>query len=135
MATTRRIVSIDPKAVAKLLAWTYGILTTMAAIVLLFSNMQHLITFPIGFLVPGFHLNLNLYAPLTANPLGRMLMLTALVLSYSVTGWISGYLLAALLNLVARRRGGIPATIVEIEDVPQKPTPPATAVDHNQLSG
>src|SRR5262245_22747460 len=131
MTTTKRIVSIDARAMAKLLAWTYGLLTTLGAMITLFMNVPR-ITYPLGFMVPGFYLNLNVHAPLTTNPLGRILMLFLWFVAYIITGWISGYVLAALLNLVARRRGGIPATIVEIQEASPEPTASPTAVDHNQ---
>jgi hypothetical protein len=133
MTTTKRIMSIDARALAKLLAWTYGILTTLGAVVLLFTQMDR-ITYPLGFMVPGFHLNLNLNLPLTSNPLGRILTVSGMVLAYVMTGWISGYLLAGLLNLVARHRGGIPVTIVEVTEVAPARTPSSPGVDHNQLS-
>jgi hypothetical protein len=129
MITTKRIVSVDARAVARLLAWTYGILTTLGSITLLFVDLKR-ITYPFGFVVPGFHLNLNLHLPLTENPLGRLLTLAGFVVSYVITGWISGYLLGGLLNVVARHRGGIPASVVELEE----PAPSAPNVDHPQLN-
>jgi hypothetical protein len=133
MTTLKRIVSIDARAVARILAWTYGILATLGSITLLFADLGQ-ITYPFGFVVPGFHLNLNLHLPLTENPLGRLLTLAGFVVSYTITGWISGFLLAALFNLIARRRGGIPTAIVQMEEVASASSLSASSVDHTELS-
>jgi hypothetical protein len=124
MTTTKRIISIDSRAVANVLACTYAILTTLGSISLFFTDAKQ-ITYPIGFVVPGFNLNLNLTHALPENPFGRLFTMLGMVGSFIITGWISGYLLGGLVNLVARRLGGIPASIVEVEEVSSPATPMA----------
>ena len=125
--------SIDSRAVANVLAVTYAILTTLGSIFAFFSNAKQ-INYPLGFVVPGFEANLNLFVPFPENPFGRLFTLFGLIGSCIITGWISGYLLGGVVNLVARRLGGIPASILEVEEVSLPPTPSAQNVDHNQLS-
>ncbi len=120
MTTTKRIVSIDPAGVAKILALIYGALAVLGSITLAIFGVERMtyISYPFGFVLPGFHFNLNLNLLLPENPLGRSIMFLAFVPAYAVTGWLSGYLAALCFNL-ARRVGGISATLVQVQEQDQ----------------
>jgi hypothetical protein len=111
--TTTRIVSIDPAAVAKIFAWLYGMLAILGLITLAISGVERLtyLSYPFGFVVPGFHLDLRLNLLLPQNPIGRSAMFLACIPAYAVTGWLSGYLVALCFNLLAKRLGGISARV------------------------
>src|SRR5262245_33405889 len=123
MTTNRRIVSIDPKPIAKILALIYGILAILGLITLAFSGVEgaKYLTFPFGLVVPGFRLALNLNLGLSANPIIRSLIFLAQIPWYALTGWIGGYLLTISFNVVARYLGGIDAKFVELPAVAKAP--------------
>jgi hypothetical protein len=110
---TTRIVSIRVSSVARLCAVIYAALGLLQAISVALSDAATF-TLPVGLVALPFHLNLNLNFPRPTGPSTSVLMVLALFLSYSVTGWLTGAALALCFNLIAKRTGGIDACLVTV---------------------
>ncbi len=80
-------------------------------------SLQHAerITFPLGILAPfiGFNINLS-FIRFTDVP-GAALQMICCLVTYSVTGWITGAVLILCFNLVAKQLGGLTAQCFSIE--------------------
>jgi hypothetical protein len=76
------------------------------------------LTLPLGVLGPLFHLNLNVHL---ARDLVRLndlrystFLCAAAILSYAITGWITGAVAAVCFNFTAKWTGGISAKFVSV---------------------
>jgi hypothetical protein len=69
------------------------------------------LTLPFGILAPLFHLNLNFNLARSGGVFYNILLCTAAVLSYALTGWITGAFAALCFNIIAKLIGGIDAKV------------------------
>jgi hypothetical protein len=101
------------RPVAKVLAIVYAVFGLGAFVIYAVSSAQFL-TLPFGVLAPLFHLNLNLNLARSGGVLYNTFLGVAAVLSYALTGWITGAVSAVLFNVIARQTGGIDAKYVSV---------------------
>jgi hypothetical protein len=107
-----RIISVRVSPVAKVLAIVYAVFGLSAFVIYAVSSAQFL-TLPFGVLAPLFHLNLNLNLARSGGVLYNTFGVAA-VLSYALTGWITGAVSAVLFNVIAKQTGGIDAKYVSV---------------------
>ena len=78
---------------------------------------------PLGILLGPFYLSINI--PLGRSPdlLANAFMCIGAVLSYALSGWITGVALTLCFNFIAQKTGGIDAKFVSVAaDDPSSPT-------------
>ena len=78
-----------------------------------FSDTQYL-TLPVGLVALIFHLNLNFNLPRSTSIIFTVLYGIAAILTYALSGWITGAAAALCFNLMATLTGGIDAKYVLI---------------------
>jgi hypothetical protein len=117
-----RIVSVKVEPVARILAIAYAFFGICAFITYAFGSSDYL-TLPVGVLAPLFRLNLNLNLGRAGGLFYNIFLGVAALLSYALTGWITGGVLATFFNVIARRIGGIDAKFVSVanEEAPAEP--------------
>lgn len=72
------------------------------------------LTLPFGVLAPLFHLNLNFNLAHAEGLSYNAFLCVAAVLSYALTGWITGAAATICFNIIAKQTGGIDARYVEV---------------------
>jgi len=114
-----RIVSVRAEPVARVLAIAYAVLGLSAFLTYAISGAETF-TLPFGVLAPLFHLNLNVNLARSSGVLYNIFLCVAGLLSYAVTGWITGAAAAVCFNVVARYTGGVDAKYFSVasKDVP-----------------
>jgi hypothetical protein len=110
-----RIISVRVAPVALVLAVTYALFGFSAFLVYAFSKAEFL-TLPFGVLAPLFHLNLNFNLARSGGVLYNIFLCIAAVLSYALTGWITGAFAAVCFNFIANQTGGIDAKYVSVAE-------------------
>jgi hypothetical protein len=114
-----RIISVQPAPVARIFALTYAVCGLVAFLQYAFSSMQAFIL-PIGILMGVFHLNMNFQLERSPDLLANAFLCGGAVLSYALSGWITGVALTLCINFIARKTGGIDAKFVTVaEDAPE----------------
>lgn len=98
---------------AGVLALAYAVFGLTAFLVYAISGAASL-TLPFGVLLPLFHLNVNLNLARSSNVIYNIFLCVAAVLSYAVTGWITGAVVALCFNVMAKQTGGIDAKYVSV---------------------
>jgi hypothetical protein len=101
-----RLVSIRPGPIARIVAVVYAFLGLVIFVEFALSSSEYL-TLPFGVLAIGVHLNLNLNLPRSSNPYYNIFLCIACVLSYALTGWITGAVATLCFNAVSNKLGGI----------------------------
>ena len=99
-----RIISVGLLPVARVFAITYAIFGLGGFVIYAFSSGQVFIL-PIGIVTGIFHLNLNLQLARSPYPLSNAFLCVAAILSYALTGWITGTAVALCFNVVAKKTG------------------------------
>ena len=112
-----RIVSIRVAPVARALAIAYAVFGLFAFVVYAVGSAEFL-TLPFGILAPLFHLNVNFNLARSGGVLYNIFLCVAAVLSYALTGWITGVIAAVCFNVIAKQTGGIDAKYVSVADDP-----------------
>lgn len=115
-----RIISIRVEPTARVLAIAYAVFGLSAFVVYAVGGAGFL-TLPFGVLLPLFHLNLNFNLARSSGLLYNVFLCAAAVLSYALTGWMTGVLVAVCFNVIAKLTGGIDAKYVSLA----KHEPPA----------
>jgi hypothetical protein len=116
-----RIISVQPAPVARIFTFTYAVCGLVAFLQYAFSSMQTFIL-PIGILMGVFHLNMNFQLGRSPDLLANAFLCVGAVLSYALSGWITGVALTLCVNFIARKTGGIDAKFVTVaEDAPASP--------------
>jgi hypothetical protein len=110
-----RIISIRVASVARIVAVVYAMIGLLVWLRFAFGSEQYL-SFPLGLVAPLFNLNLNFHLERSSSVFYGLVMCIASVLSYSVTGWLTGAGAALCFNLVAKRIGGIDAKNFVVTD-------------------
>jgi hypothetical protein len=115
-----RIISVRVAPVARILAIAYAVFGVCAFLVYAFGSGDFL-TLPFGVLAPLVHLNLNLNLARSNGVLYNMFLCVSSVLSYGLTGWITGAVAAFFFNVIAKHTGGIDANyVVAVRDASEK---------------
>jgi|ERR1700688_4147640 len=108
-----RIISVRVAPVALVLTITYAVFGLSAFLVYALGSAEFL-TLPFGVLMPLFHLNLNFNLARSGGVFYNIFLCTAAVLSYALTGWITGAFAAVSFNVIAKKMGGIDAKYVSV---------------------
>ncbi|HEY1800246.1 MAG TPA: hypothetical protein VGG46_04860 [Terriglobales bacterium] len=103
-----RIVSIRAFQVAKVLGIVYT-LFGFTTFILYAVRGDEALTLPFGILAPLVNLNVNLTLPHMNGVLYNIFLCAAALISYAVTGWITGMFLAFCFNFIAKKTNGIEA--------------------------
>jgi hypothetical protein len=109
-----RIISVGVEPVARVLAIGYSVCGLGSFLFYAVSSSGEVFTLPVGVLAPLFHLNLNLNLPRSSGVLYNTFLGVAAVLSYALTGWITGAAAALCFNVIAKQVGGIDAKYVSV---------------------
>ena len=109
---TMRIISVRVEPVARVLAIVYAVFGLSAFLLYAVAPGVRFLTLPFGVLAPLFHLNLNVNLARSSDVFYNIFLCVAAVLSYSLTGWITGAFAAVCFNVVAKLTGGIDAKYV-----------------------
>jgi len=67
---------------------------------------------PVGILLGVFHLNMNFALPRSPDLLANAFLCIGAVLSYALSGWITGIAVTLCFNFIAQKTGGIDAKFV-----------------------
>jgi hypothetical protein len=120
-----RIIGVRIEPFARVLAITYAVFGFGAFLFFAASNADSL-ALPFGVLAPLVYLTANFHLPRSSGVFYNIFLCVAAVLSFALSGWITGVVGALCFNAVAKRTGGIDAkyvsTVVIVENSP-KPTP------------
>lgn len=108
-----RIIGVRVAPVAKVLGIAYAVFGLSAFVVYAVGGAESL-SLPFGELAPLFHLYLNLNLARSSGFIYNIFLCAAAVLSYALTGWITGIVAAACFNFIAKRTGGIDAQYASI---------------------
>ena len=103
-----RIVGIRVEPFARVLAITYTVFGLSAYAVFAIKNSDSL-TLPFGILAPLVNLDFTLNLPRSSGVFYNIFLCVAAVLSYALSGWITGVVGALCFNAVAKQTGGIDA--------------------------
>ncbi|HKS76163.1 MAG TPA: hypothetical protein VJQ82_23325 [Terriglobales bacterium] len=110
-----RIISVRVAPVVRVLAIAYAVFGVVAFLLYAVSSAEAL-TLPFGLVAPLFHLNVNLSLPRSSGVLYNAFLCIAAILSYSLTGAITGVGAAVCFNVIAKQTGGIDAKYVKVVD-------------------
>jgi len=114
-----RILSLRVGPVARVLAILYGALSPFLLILMALSKAQYL-RIPLGVVAPPLlYLNINFDIQNPTHFLSSVLLMLFGVACYAATGWLTGAAMVLCFNFIARRTGGIEATVLA-KDVIQK---------------
>jgi hypothetical protein len=106
-----RIIALRVGPVARVLAIIYGVLGILYVPSVLLMGAKEM-TLPVGIAAPLVYLNFNLHLPVPSHFLSGILSVLAACVCYTVTGWLTGTAAVLVFNLVARRMGGIDASVI-----------------------
>jgi hypothetical protein len=110
-----RIMSLKVRPVARVVAVLYTAVSPLIVILLLRSDAQYL-RIPLGIVAPPLvYLNINFDMRHPTHFWSGMLLLLFGVLCYAATGWLTGALATVCFNFIARRTGGIEASLLTEE--------------------
>ena len=110
-----RIMSLRVKPVACIFAMLYGVASPFLVIASLLAKSDYL-RVPLGLMAtPLFYLNINFDIEHPTHFLSGMLFMLFAAACYSATGWITGAVAVLCFNFVARRNGGIEASVITNE--------------------
>jgi hypothetical protein len=103
-----RITSIRIAPVARIMAIAYAVFGLVAFLLFAVKGDQYL-TLPFGVVAPLVHLNLNLNLVRSTGLFYNIFLCLAAVVSYSLTGWVTGAVGTLLFKVIAKHTGGIDA--------------------------
>src|ERR1700691_1209185 len=108
-----RIVGMRVDPLAGILAIIYAVFGWCAFVLFAVSKTDYL-TLPFGVWAPLFHFNVNLNLDQSSSMFGNIVFCIAALLSYALTGWITGVVVGLCFNAVAKQTGGIDAKYVPV---------------------
>lgn len=107
-----RIMSLKVRPVARILAILYGVLSPFAVILMMFSNAQYL-RIPVRLIAPPLvYLNINFDIQHPTHFLTGILLVLFGAACSAATGWLTGAAAVVCFNFIARRTGGIEASVI-----------------------
>ena len=93
----------------------YAFLGVVGFLQFAFSGNDHL-TLPFGIVAPLVYLNFNLNLPRSTDIAYNIGCFLAYIVSYAITGWITGAAAVIAFNVVAKKTGGIDAKYITTID-------------------
>lgn len=115
-----KIMSLRVSPVARVFALGYGVLAPFMVIGSKLTGAEQF-TLPFGLVAPLFHLNLNFNVPMPDHLAYGLGLCFLAGLSFALTGWITGAATVLVFNFIARRTGGIEASVMTDEVVSSAP--------------
>jgi hypothetical protein len=114
-----RIIGIRVEPFARVLAITYSVFGLTSYLFFAIKNSDSL-TLPFRVLAPLVSLDFTLNLPRSSGVFYNIFLCVAAILSFSLSGWITGVVGALCFNAIAKETGGIDAKYVStvIEDAP-----------------
>ena len=110
-----RIMSLRVRPVARIFAIIYGVFSPFAVILMAFSKADYL-RIPLGIIAaPLFFVNINFDIQHPTHILSAALLVLFAAACYAATGWLTGAALILCFNFIARRTGGIQASVLTKE--------------------
>lgn len=109
-----KIMSLRVTAVARVLALGYGVLAPFMVIGSKLNGAEQF-TLPFGVVAPLFHLNVNFTLPMPDHLVYGLGLCLVAGLSFALTGWLTGAAAVLVFNFIARRMGGIEASVITNE--------------------
>jgi hypothetical protein len=110
-----RIVSVRPAPVARVFSLCYAACGLAAFLQYALSDAQTFIL-PIGILMGVFHLNINIHLSRSTDLLANSFLGIGAILTYALSGWITGIATSLGFNFVAQKTGGIDAKFAAIDE-------------------
>lgn len=112
-----RIMSVRVRPVARVFAILYLALSPVIVILMLLSKAQYL-RIPLGIVAPPLlYLNVNFDLLNPTHFLSGVLLMLLAVVCYAGTGWLTGAAAVLCFNFIARRTGGVEASVLTEESV------------------
>lgn len=109
--------SLRVRPVARIFAILYGVVSPLIVILLIFSDAQYL-RIPVGLVAPPLlYLNINFDIQHPRHFLTGILLVLFGATCYAATGWITGAAAVLSFNFIARRTGGIEASVLTKESL------------------
>jgi hypothetical protein len=110
-----RIMSLKVRPVARVLAILYGALSPLIVILMLLSKAEYL-RIPLGIVAPPLvYLNINFDLQHPERFFSGVLLMLFGAACYAATGWLTGAAGVVCFNFIARRTGGIEASVLTNE--------------------
>lgn len=106
-----RITSLRIRPVAGVLAIGYGVLSPFM-VIFAFLSKEEYVRIPLGVVAPLFSLNLNFDIQRPTHFFSGVLLMLLAVPCYVATGWLTGAAAVLVFNFIARRTGGIQASVL-----------------------
>jgi hypothetical protein len=114
-ATPMRIMSLRVSPVARIFAIVYGVCSPFLLIGMALSKADYL-RIPLGIIAaPLFFVNINFDIQHPTHILSAALLVLFAAACYAATGWLTGAALVLCFNFIARRTGGIQASVLTKE--------------------
>jgi len=110
-----RIISVRPAPVARIFSLRYAVCGLVAFVQYALGNAQTFIL-PVGILIGVFHLNMNFQFGHSTDLLANGFLCIGAVLTYALSGWITGVAISLGFNFVAQKTGGIDGKFVSVVD-------------------
>ncbi len=110
-----RIMSLRVRPVALIFAIIYGVFSPFLVVLMALSKADYL-RIPLGIIAaPLFYVNINFDIQHPTHILSAALLVLFATACYAATGWLTGAALVLCFNFVARRTGGIQASVLAKE--------------------
>lgn len=107
-----RIMSLKVAPIAKVLAILYAACSPLIAIRMVLSEAEYL-RIPLGLFAPPLtYLNINFDIQRPTHFLSGILFMLCAAACYAATGWLTGAVAVVFFNFIARRTGGIQASVI-----------------------
>jgi hypothetical protein len=106
-----RIIGIRIEPFARVLAITYSIFGLVTYLFFAVKSADSL-TLPFGILAPLVDFSVNLHLPRSSGVFYNIFLCIAAILSFALSGWITGAAGALCFNAIAKEIGGIDAKYV-----------------------
>jgi hypothetical protein len=114
-ANAMRIMSLRVRPVARIFAIIYGVFSPFLVILMALSKADYL-RIPLGIIAaPLFFVNINFDIQHPTHILSAALLVLFAAACYAATGWLTGAALILCFNFIARRTGGIQASVLAKE--------------------
>ena len=118
-----RIMSLRVRPVARIFAIIYGVFSPFLLILMALSKADYL-RIPLGIIAaPLFYVNINFDIEHPTPVVSSALLVLFAAACYAATGWLTGAALVMCFNFIARRTGGIEASVLSKELANIEPAP------------
>jgi hypothetical protein len=116
-----KIMSLRVGPVARVFSILYGVLSPFLVLLMALSKTEYL-RIPLGVIAPPLlYLNINFDIQHPTHILSAMLLVVFGAGCYAATGWLTGAAIVLCFNFIARRTGGIEASVLTEEQAHLEP--------------